>query len=226
MASTLHPSGIATSSAKDPDVYHHGNLRLALIAAARGALDTVAPESISLKALATQLGVSQPAPYRHFSSREALLAAVATDGFEQFTAALAEAAGKGLASERFERACVAYLRFASRYPGLYRLMFASHLLKTATDPSLERAYRTAFDQLLHLLEQLIAPELINATAIWVWSTLHGLVMLEAEGLTSATLTQKVTPAHVVQHMIATLSGTPRSPKGKEKSTHRKAATRK
>ncbi len=226
MTSTLHPSALASSSVKDPGVYHHRNLRPALIVAAREALETVAPESISLKALAAQLGVSQPAPYRHFSSREALLAAVATDGFEQFTAALAEAGGEGLESERFERACVAYLRFGSRYPGLYRLMFASHLLKTATDPSLERASRTAFDQLLHQLEKLIAPELINITAVWVWSTLHGLVMLDAEGLTSATLTQKVTPAGVVQRMVATLSGAPRSPKGKEKSTHRKAATRK
>src|SRR5258708_592370 len=152
MTSTLHPSALASSSVKDPGVYHHRNLRPALIVAAREALETVAPESISLKALAAQLGVSQPAPYRHFSSREALLAAVATDGFEQFTAALAEAGGEGLESERFERACVAYLRFGSRYPGLYRLMFASHLLKTATDPSLERASRTAFDQLLHQLE--------------------------------------------------------------------------
>ncbi|MBB5062698.1 TetR/AcrR family transcriptional regulator [Granulicella mallensis] len=226
MTSTLHSSALTNSSVKDPGVYHHRNLRSALIAAAREALETVAPESISLKALAAQLGVSQPAPYRHFSSREALLAAVATDGFEQFTAALAEAAGEGPESERFERACVAYLRFGGRYPGLYRLMFASHLLKTATDPALERAYRIAFDLLLHQIEKFIALKLINVTAIWVWSTLHGLVMLEAEGLTSATLIQKVTPADVVRHMIATLSGAPRSPKGKEKRTHRKAATRK
>jgi AcrR family transcriptional regulator len=226
MASTLHRSVLASSSAKDPDVYHHGNLRPALIVAAREALDAVAPESISLKALAAQLGVSQPAPYRHFSSREALLTAVATDGFEQFTAALAEAAGKGPERERFERGCLAYLRFGGKHPGLYRLMFASHLLKTATDPSLGHASKTAFDQLLHLLEKLIAPERINITAIWVWSTLHGLVMLEAEGLTSATLIQKVTPADVVQHMIETLSGAPRLPKDKAKSTHRKAATRK
>ncbi len=226
MASTLHPSTLANSSVKDPGAYHHRNLRPALIAAAREALETVAPESISLKALAAQLGVSQPAPYRHFSSREVLLTAVATDGFEQFTAALAEAAGKGPEGERFERACRAYLRFASRYPGLYRLMFASHLLKTATDPSLGYASKTAFDQLLHLLKKLIAPELVNVTAIWVWSTLHGLVMLEAEGLTSATLTQKVTPGDVVQHMIATLSGTPRSRKGTKKNAPMKTSTRK
>jgi AcrR family transcriptional regulator len=226
MTSTLPPSVLVSSSAKAPDIYHHGNLRSALIVAAREALETVAPESISLKALAAQLGVSQPAPYRHFSSREALLTAVATDGFEQFTAALAEAGGKKPERERFERACLAYLRFGGRYPGLYRLMFASHLLKTATDPSLGHASKTAFDQLLHLLEKLIAPELINVTAIWVWSTLHGLVMLEAEGLTSATLTRKVTPADVVQHMIGTVSGAPRSPKDKAKSTHRKATTRK
>jgi len=225
MASTLRPSALA-SSVKDPGTYHHGTLRPALIAAAQEALNTVAPESISLKALAAQLGVSQPAPYRHFSSREALLAAVATDGFEQFTAALTEAGREGPESERFERACIAYLRFGYKYPGLYRLMFASHLLKTAEDPSLERASRTAFDSLLDRIEKLVAPKLINVTAIWVWSTLHGLVMLEAEELTSATLTQKVTPVEVVQCMIASLFGVPRSSKGKAKNISKKAATRK
>ncbi|MBV9511686.1 MAG: helix-turn-helix transcriptional regulator, partial [Caulobacteraceae bacterium] len=74
----------AAPSVKAVDAYHHGDLRSALIAAAREALETAAPETVSLKALAARLGVSQPAPYRHFESREALLAAVAADGFERF----------------------------------------------------------------------------------------------------------------------------------------------
>src|SRR5271156_2087735 len=78
-------------SVKAANVYHHGDLRAALIVAAREALEAMAADAVTLKSLAARLGVSQPAPYRHFDSREALLAAVAADGFERFRTQLIEA---------------------------------------------------------------------------------------------------------------------------------------
>src|ERR1700743_2999787 len=96
---------------KASDAYHHGDLRAALIAAAREALETTAPENITLKSLALRLGVSQPAPYRHFNNRDALLAAVAADGFMRFGQALGAAAATGDPKDGFERACLAYLAF-------------------------------------------------------------------------------------------------------------------
>ncbi|MHC2738637.1 AcrR family transcriptional regulator [Bradyrhizobium liaoningense] len=57
-------------------------------------------EAISIKALARQLGVSQPAPYRHFVDREALLAAVTAEAFRQLTAVSAR--GDGGAVEAVE----------------------------------------------------------------------------------------------------------------------------
>src|SRR5919202_1039639 len=69
--------------------YHHGNLRSALLAAAEGAL--ARGEELSLRSLAREVGVSHAAPRRHFADKQALLDALAEDGFERLGAALAAA---------------------------------------------------------------------------------------------------------------------------------------
>jgi AcrR family transcriptional regulator len=118
---------------KAENAYHHGDLRAALIAAARHVLETARPEEITLKSLALRLGVSQPAPYRHFANRDALLAAVAADGFERFRDTLVAARDEARWNEAFVHTCLAYLEFARANRGVYRLMIASHLLCEADD---------------------------------------------------------------------------------------------
>jgi AcrR family transcriptional regulator len=190
------------TSPKPAAAYHHGDLRAALIGAAREALETTAPEAITLKSLALRLGVSQPAPYRHFESREALLAAVAADGFERFHAALRDAAQSGPAEDAFERACLAYIDFGRANMGVYRLMFAAGAPRMA-DPNLAQAAEAAFNFLLTAVSQR-APRRAEALAIWIWSSLHGMVMLMAEGLMSGPLDNPVNPADVVHEMILAL----------------------
>ena len=193
----------AVAAVKQASAYHHGDLRTALIAAARDALATTAPEAISLKSLAAGLGVSQPAPYRHFSSREALLEAVATEGFQHFRAAL-DVEHTMTRGERFERSCLAYLNFGRLNFGLYRLMFASRLLRTTRDEALRRAAGDASDDLLGRISSLVAPADVRATGVWVWSTLHGLVMLEAERLVWGPVEEQVSAAQVVHRMAEAL----------------------
>ncbi len=204
MASRPQPRLPAAPAVRQGSAYHHGDLRAALMAAARDALGSTAPEAISLKSLAAGLGVSQPAPYRHFSSREALLEAVATEGFEQFRTALA-VADAASERERLELSSLAYLSFGRINFGLYRLMFASRLLHTTRDEALRRASADAFDDLLRRISGLVAPSEVRATAIWVWSTLHGLVMLEAERLGSGPLGEPVSAAQVVHRMAEALT---------------------
>jgi len=202
MANNMSP----TAPMKPAKTYHHGDLREALIAAAREALETQAPETITLKSLAVRLGVSQPAPYRHFDSREALLTAVAAEGFLRFEAALADSRLEP-ADHPFERACLAYLEFGRVNRGLYRLMFASNLLRTAGDGTLTRAAAQSFDFLLRGLRSQVAPDRLYDTALWVWATLHGLVMLEAEGLASGPMRNGASGADVVRRMVETLGRT-------------------
>ncbi|HSU99548.1 MAG TPA: WHG domain-containing protein [Roseiarcus sp.] len=192
---------------KAKDAYHHGDLRAALVAAARQDLETARPEEITLKSLALRLGVSQPAPYRHFASRDALLAAVAADGLERFHGALIAARNEAGENDVFLRSCLAYLEFARANRGVYRLMFASELLRETDDEALKRASAAAFDFLLERVAKTAPPERVRAVAVWIWSTLHGLAMLEAEGLAGGPSSGDIGPEAVVREMMSTLRGT-------------------
>jgi AcrR family transcriptional regulator len=191
---------------KAENAYHHGDLRAALIAAARHVLETARPEEITLKSLALRLGVSQPAPYRHFANRDALLAAVAADGFERFRDSLVAARDEAGKNEAFLQSCLAYLEFARANRGVYRLMFASQLLREVDDAPLDRAVSAAFDFLLEGVARTAPPERMRAIAVWIWSTLHGLAMLEAEGLAGGPASADVSPEDVVRQMMANLGG--------------------
>ena len=189
---------------KDPAAYHHGDLRAALLKAARKALEAGAPEKISLKALATRLGVSQSAPYRHFPTRETLLAAVAADGFKQFQAKIREAAEAEGPKPDLARCCLAYLHFSKRNPGLYKLMFASELLHRAHDETLQQSAKLAFEELLERVQGAV-PSQTPATAAWVWMTMHGLAMIEIAGLSLGPASAKLAALDVVQEMTKRLT---------------------
>ncbi|HEX8167942.1 MAG TPA: TetR/AcrR family transcriptional regulator [Beijerinckiaceae bacterium] len=105
--------------------YHHGNLKEALIEAARRFIAERGLSGFTLVDAAKLVGVSPAALYRHFSGREALVAEVAGRGFDQLAARLARALrGPGTPIERFTRMGEAYLAFAEEEPGFYAAMFA------------------------------------------------------------------------------------------------------
>src|SRR5665647_3402764 len=99
---------------KSLHTYHHGDLRDALIQAALREVELGGPEAVSIKALAKRLGVSQPAPYRHFADREALLAAVTAEAFRQFSATLRESIRKPSRRSKLSRLAQATLAFGLR----------------------------------------------------------------------------------------------------------------
>src|SRR5258707_13128685 len=75
--------------------YHHGDLPGALLRAAGKTLEKEGVEALKLREVARRAGVSHNAPYRHFAQREALLAALAAQGFEWLGAAQRKAAQAG-----------------------------------------------------------------------------------------------------------------------------------
>ncbi|UMM07866.1 TetR/AcrR family transcriptional regulator [Gluconobacter frateurii] len=161
--------------------YHHGDLRKVLLDAAQAEIAAHGAQGLSMASLARRAGVAQSAPYRHFSDREDLLAAVATDGFERFTEALLEAASDGDDATALKRMAVAYLVFGEANMELYRLMFASGLVPgAAPDSALKRAATASFQP---LLDRVAAsdPEASHLSAHVRWGQLHGLVMLKADG---------------------------------------------
>src|SRR5438270_10671304 len=106
--------------------YHHGNLRTALLEQAERSVREHGVERLSLRELARVVGVSHGAPRRHFADRQALLDALAENGFVRLGAELRAAvhgAGDDF-DQRLRVTAAAYIRFATQDPALLELMFA------------------------------------------------------------------------------------------------------
>ena len=168
---------------KPLNVYHHGDLRDALVQAALQQVELCGPETISISALARKLGVSQPAPYRHFADREALVTAVTAEAFRQFSATLRESIEKPSKRSKLSRLCQATLAFGLRRNGIYRLMFASRIMACAPhDNELHDAARETFGLVLEALEAPAVGLLRERHALQIWAALHGVVMLAEQGM--------------------------------------------
>ena len=153
--------------------YHHGDLRAALVAAATAMLEEEGHEALSLREAARRACVSHNAPYRHFADREALLAAVAAEGFRALAVAMAAASGAGRVALR--GVGEAYVAFAVARPRLFALMFGAGL-DIAAHAELQEAMDSVF---AHLAAGFGArggddprPAMIAA-----WSVVHGLAHL-------------------------------------------------
>src|SRR6266481_5593891 len=163
--------------------YHHGDLRDAMVQAALAEAEQGGPEAISIKALAKKLGVSQPAPYRHFADREALLEAVTAEAFRQFNVMLRDSISKPSRQSKLSRLAQATLAFGLRRNGIYRLMFASRTM--ACSPKGGELHNAAMETFGLLLDSLEAPAvgfLRERQALKIWAALHGVVMLAEQGL--------------------------------------------
>src|SRR5258708_1784476 len=168
---------------KPLNTYHHGDLRDALVQAALAEVELGGPQAVNISALAKKLGVSQPAPYRHFADREALLAAVTAEAFRQFTATLCESMATPSKRSKLSRLAQATLAFGLRRNGIYRLMFASRMIACAPkDSELHSATIETFNLVREALEAPAVGLLRERHALKIWAALHGVVMLAEQGL--------------------------------------------
>ncbi len=187
---------------KPLNTYHHGDLRDALVQAALAEAEQGGPEAISIKALTKKLGVSQPAPYRHFADREALLEAVTAEAFRQFNAVLRESTGQPSKQSKLSRLAQATLAFGLRRNGIYRLMFASRTM--ACSPKGSELHNAAMETFGLLLEALEAPAvglLRERQALKIWAALHGVVMLAEQGLLTGQVAH-ISREELVEEIVA------------------------
>jgi AcrR family transcriptional regulator len=186
---------------KPQNTYHHGDLRDALVQAALRDAEQGGPEAISLKALAKELGVSQPAPYRHFADREALLQAVTAEAFRQFNAILHEAIDKPSKRTKLSRFAQAALEFGLKRNGTYRLMFASRTMACAAkDSELHLAARESLHLLIESFEAPAVGLLRERHALQVWAALHGVITLAEQGLLTGQVAQ-VTREELIEDLV-------------------------
>src|SRR3981189_1372521 len=186
---------------KPLNTYHHGDLRDALVQAALQQVALGGPEAISISALARKLGVSQPAPDRHFADREALLAAVTAEAFRQFSATLRASIGKPSRRSKLSRFAQSALAFGLRRNGIYRLMFASRTMACAsTGSELHVAAMETFALVLDALEAPAVGLLRERHALQIWAALHGVIMLAEQGLLTGKVAN-VTREELVEDIV-------------------------
>ena len=146
-----------------------------IITAARDLAEADGWAAVTMRRLAHELGVTQPVLYSAFDSRQALIDAVALDGFGDIAAALEAVAASPMARMR------AYLDFAAAHPRVYEAMFSLPSgLPFAADDTPEPLHR-AFSGI-----QDVFPDTDGTRAEVAWSTLHGLATLQASGRLRAT----------------------------------------
>ncbi|MGH6797879.1 MAG: TetR/AcrR family transcriptional regulator, partial [Roseiarcus sp.] len=159
--------------------YRHGNLPAALLGAARQILDENGLQAVGLRETARRVGVSATAAYRHFTSKEDLLASVAAEGFRELAAAM-QSATRG--ANPLTRAGLAYIEFAHQNPGVFRLMFGPVLAERAKYPALQAATAGVEALLLHGVADLDQRPLDdNLAARAAWGLVHGLSHLVVDG---------------------------------------------
>jgi AcrR family transcriptional regulator len=167
---------------KRPLSYHHGDLRDALIRAARRILEKHGLTDLSLRQVARAVGVSPAAPYHHFGDKQALLNAVATQGFAALTSEmLARMAKETDPAARLDASGIGYVVFAVENPALFRLMFGSDSEEMAADAPLIEARKKAYGVLQAAARDTSPEGIANPlVCLRLWALVHGIAKLIVE----------------------------------------------
>lgn len=169
-------------------MYHHPDLRAQLVESAVAFLKKNRVEDLSLRGLAREIGVSHMAPYRHFSTKEDLLAAVIEQGFLRLTAMFDEVLNQKDQTFKsvFTNLGKAYIQFVVKYPDHARLMFNGMMCDPGKHPQAHIAGQEAFGRLLRMLQRgteegyLSKKDNPYLQGHMIWSTVHGAAMLLIE----------------------------------------------
>ncbi|MEL6963928.1 MAG: TetR/AcrR family transcriptional regulator [Pseudomonadota bacterium] len=162
------------------------SLREACVQEALAIIETSGVEELSLRQVARRLGVSHQAPYKHFPSRDHILAEIVARAFESFADYLDDCAKNEGQDLDLGYMGEAYLRYAHAHPLQYRLMFGTPLPNPADHPAMMQNAQHAFSLLTDALRQRRlqrgddhAETAILMDAMFIWSTLHGLASLSS-----------------------------------------------
>ena len=150
-----------------------------IVAAARVIAQREGWDAVTIRRLADEIEFSQPVLYSHFENRDAIVAAVAVEGFREITVALREAANGSTGRSALKNVAVAYLTFALRHPALYEAMFVLPTNLRFAEAETRPELRAAFEALAAVVTPFCADVAVAAETFW--AALHGLAALEGSG---------------------------------------------
>jgi AcrR family transcriptional regulator len=161
-----------------------------MLDAALHIVETQGTVALTLRAAARLAGVSQAAPYRHFANKEAILAAVAEDGFRSLMAAMRRAADAGGDGplERLRGVGLGYVTFATEHPAHFRVMFGREMADRSAFPALRQIATETFNVVVDAISDCQRAGLVRSEeppadlALTAWSSVHGLSALLVNGV--------------------------------------------
>jgi AcrR family transcriptional regulator len=153
-----------------------------IVSAARAIAEREGWEAVTIRRLADEIEYSQPVLYSHFENRDAIVAAVAVEGFRELAAALREAPSQSAGRrDAVTNVAIAYLAFAREHPALYAAMFilptALRFAAADTRPEL----KAGFDAFAAAVAPFCADVDVETVTETFWAALHGLAELERSG---------------------------------------------
>ena len=170
--------------------YHHGDLRQALLVAAKSIIAEAGIDNLSLRKLAERAGVSRTAPYHHFSGKNDLLCAIAAQGFRRRHQSAMDTFDDPLMTQeqKFEKYICGYVRFAADNPEEYELMFGRSIWKQ--ENSTQELRDVAYPCFQHQVEMvrswqevgLISGDNALRTSQVIWGAVHGIAKLLIDGI--------------------------------------------
>ena len=160
------------------------DLRSELLRTSRQLLDESGPNALSMREVARRTGCTHQAPYHYFANREAILAALVCEGFEELADMLAAAhEGFGVADPHaiLTASGNAYVEFALRHPGVFRVMFRPDVCDPERFPEVVQAGERARHELARLARAVRGDDARIEAEVLIWSTVHGLASLLLDG---------------------------------------------
>ena len=151
-----------------------------IVAAARLIAEAEGWSAVTVRRLADEIEYSQPVLYSHFENRDAIVAAVALEGFRDMTSIVQKAACDSTDRRKArENAAMAYLVFARTHPALYEAMFTLPTSLRFAEADTRSELKAAFDALAAIV--MPADTDVEVATETFWATLHGLAELERSG---------------------------------------------
>ena len=174
--------------------YHHGDLKNALIKAGVEILAQDGVKGLTLRKVARKAGVSHSAPYSHFTDKQGLIAAISTEGYQRINSRIEEVSQdyERDALQLLVRAAWEYVQFALDDPELFKITFSAVVEKEKEYPALVESTQKSFNLLVHIVDRcqadgILKPGPLDLTALCVWGSIHGLMILSLDGQVSHTI---------------------------------------
>ena len=157
--------------------YHHGNLKQELILCACKLCEENGYETLSMRSIAKESGVSQTAPYRHFETKESLYASVAMEGFKKLSKVTSIDTSQKVTKKKLIENSVNYINFGLDNANTYDLMFGTAVGDFSNYPELLDCANATYENMRLSFAKLAndSEEIIAYKCITLWSMLHGLV---------------------------------------------------